>query len=176
MNIYKWTITIVLGSVLLLLSAALLLPSSYTVKRSIIINSPASEVYAMVANYKNWERWNPWVPMDASVKIKHSDPSFGVGSSWRWEGNKIGSGKLITLDEIANKKIISQMEFQVPYKMTSNEVWTFEEVEGGTKITWTDSGRLGYPFGRFLGPFLDSKLGPDFERGLANIKAICERK
>jgi len=176
MNIYKWIGTILLGVVVLLLLIALVLPSSYTVKRSATINRPVSEVFPMVSDYKNWIQWNPWFPLDPTVKTVLSSPSFGKGSSWKWTGLKIGSGQLTTLDEVENKSILAKLEFLAPYEMTSTETWTFEATKGETKITWTDSGKLGYPMGRFLGPFLDSKMGPDFEKGLAKIKLLCEKK
>ena len=52
--------------------------------------------------------------------------------------------------------------------------WQFEPTEEGTRATWANEGEVGYPLGRYFGLFLDGMMGPDFERGLKNLKRVCE--
>ena len=46
----------------------------------------------------------------------------------------------------------------------------------GTRVTWTNEGDMGAnPVNRYFGLMMDSMVGPDFEAGLKNLKALAER-
>jgi hypothetical protein len=45
----------------------------------------------------------------------------------------------------------------------------------GVKVTWLDAGDLGMnPLFRWFGLFIEHMIGPDFEKGLANLKRVAE--
>ena len=45
----------------------------------------------------------------------------------------------------------------------------------GTRVTWTNEGDMGAnPVNRYFGLFMDRLVGPDFEGGLKNLKALVE--
>ena len=47
---------------------------------------------------------------------------------------------------------------------------------GGTQVTWTMNGDMGAnPLYRWMGLFMDKMVGPDFDAGLANLKALAEK-
>ena len=46
----------------------------------------------------------------------------------------------------------------------------------GTQVTWSMHGNMGSnPLFRWLALFGDRMVGPDFEAGLANLKALAEK-
>jgi hypothetical protein len=46
----------------------------------------------------------------------------------------------------------------------------------GTKVTWIMNGNMGSnPLFRWFALFGDRMVGPDFEAGLANLKALAEK-
>lgn len=46
----------------------------------------------------------------------------------------------------------------------------------GVKVVWSDAGDLGMnPLSRWFGLFLDRMIGPDFEKGLSNLKRNLEK-
>ena len=48
--------------------------------------------------------------------------------------------------------------------------------DGGIRVVWADAGDLGMnPVNRWFGLFLDKMIGPDFERGLVNLKRLAEK-
>ena len=52
--------------------------------------------------------------------------------------------------------------------------WDFQQVDGGTQVTWTFAQHTAYPFGR-LGMMIGRGfLLKAFERGLANLKEVLE--
>ncbi|WKN33019.1 SRPBCC family protein [Porifericola rhodea] len=158
----------------LFLSVSYFLPASYHVERSIVIERPVSMVYPKVSNLHKWVDWNPWTESDSTVKTTIKGTGKEVGSVWSWNGKLVGIGSL-TLQEVQpNKKISSKLAFEKPQMFESDDIWTFEEVPEGTKVTWINEGELSYPINRVFGLFLDGMLGPDYEKGLKNLKQISE--
>jgi hypothetical protein len=46
----------------------------------------------------------------------------------------------------------------------------------GSRVTWTMSGDVGAsPIGRWFALLAERFVGPDFEAGLANLKALAEK-
>jgi hypothetical protein len=46
----------------------------------------------------------------------------------------------------------------------------------GLRVVWVDAGDLGMnPINRWFGLFLDKLIGPDFERGLTNLRKLAEK-
>ncbi|MDF9800408.1 hypothetical protein OKW21_005671 [Catalinimonas alkaloidigena] len=158
----------------LFLLFALFLPASYHVERSIVIDKPVSEVYPKVSNLHHWAEWNPWTASDPSVKNSISGTGKDVGSVWAWDGEEVGIGSLTLYQIEPNKKITSKLAFVEPQMFESDDIWTFEEVPQGTRVTWINEGELSYPVDRVFGLFLDGMLGPDFEKGLSNLKEVTE--
>jgi hypothetical protein len=87
-----------------------------------------------------------------------------------------GKGKQTISALVKDKELTFDLEFLDPNPMKSIAKFTFEPVEGGTKVTWSTSGESEYPVGRYFGLFLDGLIGPDFEAGLNNLKNILEKK
>lgn len=158
----------------LFLIVAFFLPSTYHVERSIVIDKPVSEVYPKVSNLHYWAEWNPWTASDPSLKNSISGTGKDIGSVRSWNGAEVGIGSLTLHQMETNKKITSKLAFVKPQMFESDDIWTFEEVPQGTRITWINEGELSYPVDRMFGFFLDSMLGPDFEKGLSNLKEVTE--
>jgi len=136
---------ILLGTGLLLglfLLLALLLPGSYHVERSVVISRPSSYVYPHVANLHNWAAWNPWTASDPSVKNVISGPGHEIGSVWSWQGDAVGVGTLTIQELMPEQRIVSRLAFVEPQMFESDDMWTFEETAGGTKVTWINEGSL----------------------------------
>jgi hypothetical protein len=50
-----------------------------------------------------------------------------------------------------------------------------EPAGAGTKVTWGLDTDLGFnPIGRYFGMMMDGMVGPDYEKGLARLKAAAE--
>lgn len=162
------------GLVALFLIVAAILPSNYSVERSIEINEPAEVVYALVANLPNWPKWDPFTDQDPGAKSVFSGVAGTIGSKWNWEGEKVGIGSLTVEELVPNQSIRSKMVSVAPQPMEASDNWRFEPTANGTKVTWTIAGNLGYPVERVFGFFMESILGPTCEKGLANLKRVSE--
>jgi hypothetical protein len=176
MKILKKVFYSIIGFILFILLIALFLPSQYYISRSIQINRPVESIFTEVADFNNWLKWNPWSESDPFAKNRITVLPGITGSMWEWEGNVIGKGVLKINKIEKNKSITFNLQFLGPQKMESIEIWTFEPIDSGTIVTWSDEGKLDYPIGRYFGLFLDKMMGPDFEKGLNNLKRRAEEK
>jgi len=175
MKVLRTILIIILALIVLFLIVALFLPSSFSVERSIEINKPVDFVYNTVLDFEKRTQWDPWVEKDADATTSFElGDSTGVGNTWAWQGEIVGSGNLTVDKVIPNEKIHSKLVFISPQQMESDVIWKFAPVENGTKVTWGLAGEVDYPVGRFFGMMMDGYIGPDYEQGLQSLKQLCE--
>ena len=126
-----------------------------------------------VADLHTWKGWGAWQERDPQMKITYPPQAGGVGSWSAWESKSEGNGKM-TITEISPSKVTYRLEFP-DMGMQSTGTMEVAAVAGGVRLLWVDSGDLGLnPMNRWVGLFLDKMIGPDFERGLANLKRRIE--
>lgn len=160
--------------VLVLCLVAFAFPRQYRVERSLVINAKPAAIMAQVADLRAWKTWGAWQERDPGMKMSYSEKSTGVGAWSAWESKQEGNGKM-TVTEVTSTKVTYHLEFP---DMGTQSTGSLELMSEGTgqKIIWLDQGDLGMnPMNRWVGLFLDKMIGPDFERGLANIKQIVEK-
>jgi hypothetical protein len=164
----------VLGLVALFLVTAAFLPSAYSVERSIEIGRPPSVVFGQVADFNQWLAWSPWPEMEPAAKNTITGIPGTVGSTWAWEGKEIGVGSM-TVEEVEKDRLLrSKLAFKEPMSSEADDSMRLEPIPSGTKVTWTNRGNLPYPVGRYFGLGVEGMLGPQFEKGLAKLKRVCE--
>jgi hypothetical protein len=175
MNLFKKILLGVAGLLVLLLFVAVFLPASYQVERSIEIGKAPEVVFEQVVDLNNWMKWNPWSEMDPAAKNTFSGGAKQAGATWAWEGEVIGTGSL-TIEKIEpHQRLESKLVFVAPQQGEAKDTWRFEPTANGTKVIWHNTGGLDYPIGRYVGLMIEgSVLGPQFEKGLANLKRVCE--
>lgn len=157
--------------VLFLLIAAFA-PGKYEVTRSISIDEPVEEVFNYTANLHNYDSWNPWIQKETNAHSGVSGSGISVGSKYSWEGDTIGSGYMIIRELETGRKVIHDLYFTSPWEVNSENIISFNWNGETTEVTWTMKGSYGYPIERFIMLFsgMESNIGPDFEKGLANLK------
>jgi hypothetical protein len=166
---------IILGFFALILLIALILPSSYTVEKTMEMNAPAEKCYNMVTDLNNYRDWNPWSKMEPDAQKNIQGTPKTPGHSFEWIGKKIGHGKLTLKRVDTNKSADLDLEFFKPFKSKADDNWTFTESGGKTTVTWKNSGGLPFPMARLMGPMITKNLSAQFVEGLTNIKNIIEK-
>jgi hypothetical protein len=159
----------------LLLIIGFFLPAKIHVERSIVINGPSEVIFNQINTLKNWEKWSPWQGIDPAIKITYTGPESGPGASYKWESKHpdVGDGVLTIISSIPGDTICTTMDFMEQGKAFGG--YKFVKTEGGVKLTWSMLMDMGMnPVGRYFGLVMDKMVGPDFEKGLKNIKAISE--
>lgn len=165
-------------AVAIFLSVGLLLPGKSHVERQITIAAPTTAVFEQVNELKNWVNWSPWHQLDPNAKWVYSAPSTaGIGAWYTWEGdrNTVGSGKMTILDADSAKMLHFKMEFGgsadsfADFKLTGKD-------STSTTIIWTfDTDHGLNPVARWFGLGFEKFIGPDYEKGLVNLKSVCEK-
>jgi len=162
-------------AVALLVVVSQLLPGTYRVERSIVIKAPAEKVFPEVSDLRQWKNWGIWYQRDPKMVATYSDPPTGVGSWCNWVSKQEGSGKM-TVKTIDPNKAMTYDLFFPDFDMRSVGSMALAPAEGGVKVTWASSGELGRnPMHRWFGLLMERFIGPDFDAGLARLKANAEK-
>jgi hypothetical protein len=168
-------IVVLLAIITLLLLVGLFLPRRYYVERAVVIGAEPEQIYADLANLRRWPEWTVWnQTMDPTVQFVFESPDTGVGASYRWTGEKLGEGELTLTRAEATNGVSYRLEFDGGKHLATGSI-AMEPEGDSVRVIWSNQGDLGKnPVHRYLGLFVDSMLGRDFERGLSNLKARAE--
>lgn len=152
-----------------------LLPSSYSVERSVVIEAQPAAVFPYLNNLRRWEEWTPWTTeKHPKMEMSYSGPEEGVGAKSSWTDPESGNGELVITQSDPEKGIVYDLLFE-GYSKSEGSI-QMEENPAGVRVTMTMEGDIGNnPFARYVGLFMDSLLGKDFEEGLAKLKSIVEK-
>jgi hypothetical protein len=172
----KKILVALVGLVLVLLAVVATRPSSFRLERSARIEAPAEAVYAQVADFHRWERWSPWAKLDPQMKTSYDGPASGPGAVYAWSGNeKVGEGRMTVLGAKPGESVDIRLEFLKPWKSINSTNFTLRRESGGTRVTWAMAGEndfMAKAFSLFMD--VDKVVGADFEKGLAQLKAVAE--
>jgi hypothetical protein len=152
-------------------------PAEFTVQRSTTLAAPPAVPFALVNDFHQWGGWSPWEKMDPDLKRTYAGAAAGPGAIYSWSGNKkVGEGRMTILETRPGERIRIKLEFLKPFTATNTAVFEFQPAGGGTQITWSMHGTRSFVFKAFgLFMDMDKMIGPDFEKGLAGIKALSEK-
>ncbi len=148
-------------------------PATAEVSSEIEIALEPQQIFPAVASFKNREAWDPWLTSDSTASATiESKPGF-VGSTYAWEGEAVGTGKMEVVAVKENEHIEANLWFGAVEEPSLVE-WHFETVDGGTHAVWSFSQETTYPFGRLGMMFGKVFLKQSFDLGLANLKELLE--
>ncbi|MES2583732.1 MAG: SRPBCC family protein [Pseudomonadota bacterium] len=167
-----------LAAIVLLLVFATTRPDSFRVERSISIQAEPARVYALLNDFHHFPKWSPWQNLDPGMKVNHSGAPSGQGAVYEWSGNDaVGAGRMEILNTVANTSVTVKLDFLKPFEGHNTSQYTLSSGSPGTTtMTWAMFGPSPF-ISKVLGVFvsMDSMIGKDFERGLANLKAVAEK-
>lgn len=166
---------VLLGLVALFFVTAVFLPQAAHVERSMTTTASPATVYGLVDGFKRFNEWSPWARLDPATKYTYSGPETGVGARMEWTSANpdVGSGSQEVIDTEPGQSVTSKLDFGMDNPTTSTISLVPEGT--GTRVTWTlDTDFSGSLVGRYFGLVLDRMVGPDYEKGLAQLKAVAE--
>jgi effector-binding domain-containing protein/carbon monoxide dehydrogenase subunit G len=169
--------------IVVLIGVAFFLPNSGHVERSITIARPPSMVFAVLNSYRRFNDWSPWVGKDPNAHYTVTGPVAGVGAKESWVGDPktVGSGSQEIIESKADESVTMALDFGDMGKAKARFLLSPEDK--GTRVKWTldtqaplalDGKVLWNTIGRYMGLFMDSMVGPDYETGLAKLKTLVE--
>lgn len=167
---------VILAAILGLLLYATTRPDSFSVERSIVIQAPPEKIQPLIADFHRWADWSPWEKLDPAMKRSFGGASAGVGATYGWQGNKdVGSGRM-EIKAAAPDKVSIQLDFIEPFEGHNTADFVLAPKNGGTEVRWLMFGPAPFVT-KLMGVFvsMDTMIGKDFEKGLAQLKAAAEK-
>lgn len=170
-------ILIVLGVFLVFFVVVVALqPADFRISRSTSIVAPPADLFGQINDLRKFHTWNPWAKIDPAAVTTFDGPPAGVGSSMSWAGNhEVGEGMMTITETRPDELVRCKMAFKKP--MQANHIAEFSLKPEGryTVMTWSMSGTNGFLFKAMnLLMNCDKMVGSQFEKGLANLKALSE--
>lgn len=152
-------------------------PDTFFVERNIVIAASPQTVYPLIDDFRKWSEWSPWEKLDPAMQRTHSGAASGVGAIYEWQGNSdVGQGRMAIVDSSPPLMLAIKLDFIAP--MEASNVTMFELMPQGeaTRVRWTMSGANTY-LSKLMQVFvsMDSLVGGDFEKGLADMKSAAEK-
>jgi uncharacterized membrane protein len=139
------------------------------VETSVVINRPIGEVFEFVVNPESGPQWESWL-LEAR---KTSRGPMGVGATWQevrqFLGRRIESTNEVTEYE-PNKRFWFKSA-SGPFPVEGG--YTFEPIEGGTRVTVTGQGDTG-GFFKLADPIVARMVKRQIEADSANLKEFLE--
>jgi hypothetical protein len=171
MKIIKRIIIGLLVIIALVVVVAYLLPRTFNAERSILINTDDSTAFYCACSMKNGDFWEE---KSSSTVVYEIIGGCETGAIQRWEGESMRNGEMILTEVAPFEKLRWDVEFEGVSEKTSYIV-TFKNEGDDILVTWTIEGDLGYnPTLRYMGLMMDDIWGPQLEKGLQNLKKLCE--
>ncbi|MGV6825934.1 MAG: SRPBCC family protein [bacterium] len=175
MAIARFLLKVLFMMLVILVVVGLILPADVQVERSIVIEAPAENVFPHINSMKVFNQWSPWAKLDPNTEFTFEGPSYGVGSKMSWYSTQanVASGSQTIVVSKPNKLVMTELDFGEEGSGTAR--LELSPAPGGTKVRWVFDTDFGWDlFGRYVGIFMDSMLGPSYDEGLANLKKRIE--
>lgn len=178
MGFLKWALGSVALLGLLFVVGGFLLPASAHVERSIQVQRDPVQVFQALNTLARFKEWSPWAALDPALEYRYAGPTSGVGAKMSWSSDKpeVGSGAQEIVEAVANQKVVLNFDFGQSQAISTYRI---ERLGEGSRVTWALDTRpsadpISRCFGAWMGLLMDKMVGPDFERGLSNLKQVLE--
>ena len=173
---FKKIVIVVLVLIAGILAFAATKPSTFHIERSTSISAPPEKVLALITDFHKWGAWSPWEKLDPALQRTFSGPENGKGAVYEWQGNSaVGSGRM---EIIAVEPTSTTIDLLFKSPMETRNTARFALAPGGanTNVVWSMDGPMPF-MSKLMSVFvsMDSLIGKDFEKGLANLKAEAEK-
>jgi hypothetical protein len=175
MKVLKALFIVALAIVATFVLVGLLLPKVATVERTTTIAATPDAILELADGFKRFNEWSPWASLDPATKYTYSGPERGVGARMEWssENPDVGRGSQEIIAIEPGRSVTSALDLGMNTPTTTKMVLTPEG--SGTRVTWTLTTDFSSSLvGRYFGLALDGMVGPDYEKGLAQLKALAE--
>ena len=163
--------------IVIVLAFAATKPDSFAVQREITIKAPPEKIIGMISDFHQWAGWSPWEKLDPAMQRTFSGTADCKGAVYDWEGNSdVGKGRMEITDVATSSKVDIKLDFLKPFEAHNTTEFKLVPEGDSTKVVWSMAGPSTYVT-KLMSVFvsMDSMIGKDFEKGLANMKAVAEK-
>jgi hypothetical protein len=158
-----------------LVVVAYLLPREARVIRSLDVAAAPAVIFPIASDLRRFNEWSPWRELDPATSYTFTGPTDGVGQTMNWTSKdpRVGSGTIAITRIDPGKLVEMSLAFG---RRGSARSWIELTPNGGTtRVTWGFGADTGFnPVARYVGLIMDRAIGPDYDKGLARLKAAAE--
>lgn len=175
-TLLKAIVWIIAALVVIFFGGGYLLPGEVNMQRETVIYAPPEKVFALVGGYKRFNEWSPWAELDPNAVYTFEGPESGVGAKMSWASNdpNVGVGSQTITAHVPNSHVAVDLDFGAMGK--SQSTWELKPEGAGTSATWGFKMKVDGMMDRWFGVLMERFIGPDYEKGLAKLKAIAEKE
>lgn len=148
----------------------------YVVERRRHIDAPRERIRERIVDFHRWTSWSPWEDIDPNLDRTYKGAPEGVGAVYEWDGNRKAGRGTMEITSVDDGTVVIDLRFLKPFKSNSTTTFELEPDEDGTTVTWRMTGPRTF-MTKVMGLFtsMDKMVGPDFDKGLDQLKADAER-
>ncbi|MFT3826605.1 MAG: SRPBCC family protein [Chitinophagaceae bacterium] len=173
-------IVVLIAIISVLMVIAMFSKKSYTLIRSITINSSKQNVYAFVRYNRNQPSYSKWLSFDPDTKIElkgAEDGTPGAILAFNSKNHKTGTGEWEIKNIVPGERVDFELRFQAPFAFTANGYFATTETAGNqTTLQWVYNSGMKWPQNvMLLFMNMDKVVGTDIEASLMNIKKHLEK-
>ncbi len=164
----------VVGLLVLFFVCGMFLPATARVTRTIEIDAPPANVFALVNDFNRMRQWMPWMSTDPNALYTISGAKRGVGASLEWDGPVVGTGHQSIVESEAFNTVVNTLD--LGDGAATRSIFELTRSATGTHTIWTFETGFGFNIaGRYFGLLLDGIVGTEYEQGLISLKQMAER-
>ncbi len=173
-TVIKSIVYLIVAITVVFYGGAYLLPSEARVERSVEIAAPPEKVFAIAGDLRRVPEWSPWLATDPQTRFTFEGEQ-GVGQLMRWASNNplVGNGSERVTEFVVNERLVTEADYGEFGTATSTVI--LAPSGGGTRVTRSFSSALPGVVDRWAGLMIDGSVGAEYEKGLANLKALAEK-
>jgi uncharacterized protein YndB with AHSA1/START domain len=152
-------------------------PDTFRVQRTANIKTTPEKIFPLINDYHQWGSWSPYEKLDPSMKRSYSGAATGQGAVYEWESEGgAGAGRMEILESTPPSKVEIKLDFTKPFETHNIVEFTLVPQGDSTNVTWDMQGPAPF-LSKLMQVFfsMDRMVGGDFEKGLADMKAVAEK-
>jgi uncharacterized protein YndB with AHSA1/START domain len=154
-------------------------PDTFHISRTASIKAPPEKIFPLINDLRRNVSWSPF-EKDPAVKRSFGEIVSGQGAVYAWDGNRdVGAGSIEITEATEPTKVEMRLNMVRPFEVHNTVEFTLEPAgnAGMTNVTWAMYGPQPL-LAKIVSTFIDCEkmVGGDFEKGLANLKAVAEAR
>jgi len=177
MKILKWIliVLVVLVGIFLIFSATQ--PNKIELEESIVIDAPASMVYAEISDFTSWTNWSAWHKLDPNMVSEYTgEPgTIGYTTEWKSDNPMVGNGRQEVVEISANEFMKTKMNFE-GQEGDSYASFKLTEEDGKTTISWDMDGAETPFYLNIMNTMFKPMIIESYQKSLKSLKEIVESK
>ncbi|AFE04259.1 hypothetical protein COCOR_01738 [Corallococcus coralloides DSM 2259] len=150
-------------------------PDHFRIERNAHVAAPPETVFPLINSLRRFDTWNPFRSEPGpGVTNVFDGPNEGPGASFAYAGGESGAGRMTIVESQPSARVVLKLEFIKPFEATNQTTFTLTPENGGTRVSWAMEGEntlMGKVMSLVVN--MDTMLGKEFEKGLANLDAVA---